>query len=120
MDDALLADRLTMLGVSLENQHDGVVAQVRRGDSLVKPPRCAGAVTQPAVRPAADHIGAVDDEHAHVLTLGDVVCAGLAGTAPAQRPSASAASRSSEARSLSAVVARARGTRSSSVSWVQS
>src|SRR3954454_10845528 len=108
VEDALLADRLTTLGVSLEYQHDGVVAQVRRGDRLVKSLRRAGAVAPPSVRPAADHIGAVDDEHAHSLTLGDVASAGPAGTAPAQPPSASAASRSSEARSLSAVVARAR------------
>jgi len=61
VDRAVLTNRLATLGVSLEDQHDDVVAQVSRGDRLVEPLRRACAVTPPAGRPAADHIRAVDD-----------------------------------------------------------
>jgi hypothetical protein len=35
VDGAVLTDRLTTLGVSLEDEHGHVVAQVGRGDPLV-------------------------------------------------------------------------------------
>jgi len=71
VDSAVLTHRLATLGVSLEDQHDHVVAQVRCGDRLVEPLRRACAVTPPAVRLAADHVRAVDDEHAHAASLGE-------------------------------------------------
>ena len=71
VDRAVLTNRLPTLGVSLEDQHDHVVAQVSHGDRLVEPLRRACAVTPPAGRPAADHIRTVDDQHTHAARLAE-------------------------------------------------
>jgi nucleoside-diphosphate-sugar epimerase len=65
----VLTDRLAALGGSFEDQHDQVIPQVSCGDRLVEPLCRSCAVTPPAVRPAADHVGAIDDKHAHAASL---------------------------------------------------
>lgn len=71
VDRPVLANRMATLGLPLQDQHDQVVVQIGRGDRLVEPLSRACAVMPPAGRSAADHVRAVDDEHAHAASLGE-------------------------------------------------
>ena len=69
-DVAVATGRDPALRRALEDQHHDVVRRVRDQQLLVQPPGRTGAVLPPAVRPAADHVGAVDDQDpAHFRNL---------------------------------------------------
>ena len=70
VDRVGLTTRPATLGGALQDQHDHVVAEVSLRDRLVQSLGRTGSVTPPAVRPAADHVGAVDDQHAHAASVG--------------------------------------------------
>jgi hypothetical protein len=65
VDRAVLAGWLTTPGGSFEHEHDGVVPEVRCGDGLVEAGGGTRPVMPPTGRPAADHVGGVDDEDLH-------------------------------------------------------
>ena len=66
----LLTGRYALSGGPFEHEDDLVLRQVRRDQLLPQPPRSSCPVTPPAVRAAAHHVCAIDDERLHLSRVG--------------------------------------------------